>query len=167
MRSQRAESVVVVVVGGFWWAQPPWSGQWCQQELGWVGQVGWQHKVLGSRDGWRRYDSGKFWGNRFCCHGGGGWLVHGLLLLKTMSVGTQARDSWPGRNRGLLLIDRGTERSEGGSPTNVAASPSIPWKARLEGARVMALLGDEGGSSLAQQLESRQLVTRSLATTLS
>ena len=89
MRSQRAESVVVVV-GGFWWAQPPWSGQWCQQELGWVGQVGWQHKVLGSRDGWRRDDSGKFWGNRFCCHGGGGWLVYSLLLLKTMSVGTQA-----------------------------------------------------------------------------
>ena len=47
MRSQRAESVVVVV-GGFWWAQPPWSGQWCHQELGWVGQVGWQHKVLGA-----------------------------------------------------------------------------------------------------------------------
>ena len=40
-------------------------GQWCQQELGWVRQVGWQHKVLGSRD------SRKFWGNRFMVVVGG------------------------------------------------------------------------------------------------
>ena len=44
-------------------------------------------------------------------------------------------------------------RSEGGSPTNVAASPSIPWKARLEGARVMALLGDEGGKHPSSAVE--------------
>ena len=49
-----------------------------------------QHKVLGSRGGWRRDDSGKFWGQQI------------LLPWWWGVVGVRS-----------VLIDRGTERSKG------------------------------------------------------